>query len=116
MSNSIMVIRPYKYEGLWVFDDEKTGLDKEPFVSGADDIIEKMAEGIPKAEEGFNLLFSAVPFPGHDLELDWKREESGGNWYYASQLNMEGWLCPALFKYFDQAPLKLYAQFKAKAA
>ncbi len=27
---------------------------------------------------------------------------------------MVGWLCPALFKYFDSAPQKLYALFKAK--
>jgi len=26
---------------------------------------------------------------------------------------MEGWLCPALFRYFDQAPKQLYAQVKA---
>ena len=24
--NSIMVVKPYKWEGMWVFDDEKTGL------------------------------------------------------------------------------------------
>jgi len=27
---------------------------------------------------------------------------------------MEGWLCPALFKYFEAAPPKIYAQFKPK--
>jgi hypothetical protein len=26
---------------------------------------------------------------------------------------MEGWLCPALFKYFTDAPKALYAQIKA---
>jgi hypothetical protein len=115
MNNSIMVIHPYKYEGLWVFDDESAGLDKEPFVSGADDIIEKMVKHIPNANDGFNLIFSAIPFPGHDLELDWRREDSGGNWYYSSEMDMEGWLCPALFKYFEEAPKKLYAQFKPKS-
>ena len=29
--NSLMVIVPYKYEGLWVFDDAAVGLSKEPF-------------------------------------------------------------------------------------
>ena len=28
---------------------------------------------------------------------------------------MEGWLCPALFKYFEQTPKKLYIQIKAVA-
>jgi hypothetical protein len=26
----------------------------------------------------------------------------------------EGWLCPALFKYFEAAPQRIHAQFKAK--
>ena len=41
MQNALMVIYPYKYQGMWVFDDEAVGLVREPFVSGADDIIEK---------------------------------------------------------------------------
>jgi putative methionine-R-sulfoxide reductase with GAF domain len=36
MNNSIFVIKPYKWEGMWVFDDPKLGLVKEPFVGGAD--------------------------------------------------------------------------------
>jgi hypothetical protein len=28
---------------------------------------------------------------------------------------MEGWLCPALFRYFSDAPASLYAQIKARA-
>jgi len=28
---------------------------------------------------------------------------------------MEGWLCPALFKYFTAAPKTLYAQIKARS-
>ena len=113
--NAILVIHPYKHEGLWVFDDEKVGLDKEPFVSGADEIIDEMVHDMDDAENGFNLIFSANPFPGYQLELTKLREEFGGNWYSAESLNKEGWLCPALFKYFEQAPDKLYAQFKSKS-
>jgi len=32
---------------------------------------------------------------------------TGGNWYFCPQLNMEGWLCPALFRYFGEAPKRL---------
>jgi hypothetical protein len=28
--NSLFVIAPYKYEGMWVFDDPEVGLSKEP--------------------------------------------------------------------------------------
>ncbi|MGK7878119.1 MAG: DUF6717 family protein [Xenococcaceae cyanobacterium] len=114
--NSIRVIHPYFYEGLWVFDDEKVGLDKEPFVSGSDTIIEKIIEtkGIKNAAKGFTILFSDIPFPGHDFKFVWLKEEGMGNWYKISEFNMEGWLCPALFKYFDMAPKEIYAQFKSK--
>jgi hypothetical protein len=112
--NAISVIHPYKYEGMWVFDDEKVGLIQEPFVSGADTVIDRMVTAIPDAERGFSLIFSADPFPGYQVMLEWRREEHGGNWYYTRDLDLEGWLCPALFKYFDTTPEKLYAQFKAK--
>jgi len=38
--NAINLIFPYRYEGMWVFDDARVGLDKEPFVSGADTMID----------------------------------------------------------------------------
>jgi hypothetical protein len=112
--NSILAIHPYKAQGQWVFDDEGVGLRREPFVSGADDIIERMVVDLANPEQGFTLLFSATPFPGHNAVLEWRRAESGGNWYYSATLDAEGWLCPALFKYFESAPETIYAQFKSK--
>lgn len=113
--NALRVIHPYRYEGMWVFDDEKVGLLQEPFVSGADTVIDRMVDAIPGAADGFTLIFSDKPFPGYQVALEWRREEHEGNWYYAPDLDMEGWLCPALFKYFDKAPARIYAQFKQKA-
>ena len=115
MPNAILTIHPYKSTGLWVFDDPAVGLEREPFVSGADTIIEYFASRIPDAGSGFNLVFSGQPFPGCDAEFDWVREESGGNWYRLSEPPMEGWLCPAFFNYFDEAPPRLYAQFLPRA-
>jgi hypothetical protein len=108
--NTVIAIHPYKSKGIWVFDDPEVGLRQEPFVSG------RMVQEIPNAELGFTLVFSAQPFPGFQAEFEWRREEFGGNWYYCSALEMEGWLCPALFKYFDSAPKKIYAQFRSRAA
>ena len=113
--NAINVIQPYKHLTMWVFDDAKVGLIQEPFVSGADEIIEKMVANIPDAENGFILLFSSRPFPGHQAVFEWRREEQGGNWYYFKELDMEGWLCPALFNYFESAPQYLYVQFKERS-
>lgn len=112
--NSLFVIVPYKYEGMWVFDDSKVGLLREPFVAGVDTMIDRLVAGIPQAEEGFRAIFSAAPFPGHTERLDWRREESGGNWSYNDRFKMEGWLCPALFKYFPAAPKTIYVQVEPR--
>lgn len=98
-----------------MFDDDSVGLVKEPFIAGADTVIEQMVAHIPDAENGFALVFSARPFPGYQTEFQWRREEHGGNWYYSPALDMEGWLCPALISYFDAAPKSIYAQFKENA-
>jgi hypothetical protein len=38
------------------------------------------------------------------------RSEYGGSWYQWPETNMEGWLCPALFKYFPEPPSTLYVR------
>ena len=113
--NSILVIHPYKQDGMWVFDDPAVGLVREPFVSGADVIIDRMVEGIPDAQRGVTLLFSSGPFPGYQREFNRQREEYSGNWYASQEFGIEGWLCPALFKYFEHAPDRLFVQVKPKA-
>lgn len=112
--NSISLIVPYRYEGMWVFDDSRVGLDKEPFVSGADTMIDLLVAELPNADKGFRLLFSSSPFPGFTSKLQWRREEYGGNWYFSPDFNMEGWLCPALFKYFEAAPKEIYVKAEPK--
>ena len=114
--NAMRVIAPYKYEGMWVFDDPAVGLNREPFVAGIDKMIDQLVASIPNAECGFRLIFSATAFPGHNVKLEWRREESGGSWYYCPQFGIEGWLCPALFRYFDKAPAELFARAEAKTA
>jgi hypothetical protein len=76
--NAISVIAPYKHEGLWVFDDPDVGLRREPFVSGIDQLIDRLAAH-PNASHGFRLLFSPTPFPGYMARLEWRRSELGGN-------------------------------------
>ena len=66
-------------------------------------------------EEGFRLIFSAGEFPGYDVRFDWLREGDGGNWYQSDEFQMEGWLCPALLKYFDETPKHIYARFEEKS-
>jgi hypothetical protein len=113
--NSMFVLFPYKWSGQWVFDDETTGLVREPFVAGIDTIIDLATADITNAHAGFKLLFSPAPFPGFTLKLEWRREEHGGNWYWSDEYQIEGWLCPALFKYFNTAPTELYAKPEPEA-
>jgi hypothetical protein len=62
--NAINVIAPYKYLGMWVFDDPRVGLSREPFVSGADTKIDRVVADIPNAEhgwrDGFVRLYSNI--------------------------------------------------------
>jgi hypothetical protein len=111
--NQIGVIAPYRRHGLWVFDDPKVGLLQEPFVAGADKIIDHMTASIPNAASGFTMLFSADPFPGHQYRFELLRPEGSGHVYGSRDPAMEGWLCPALLRYFDQPPKELYVEVRA---
>jgi hypothetical protein len=113
-SNSIMVIEPYKFAGTWVFNDYATGLRQEPFVEGIPEMMDDMVKGIPNADQGFRLTFSGTEFPGYTHKLVWRRTGNAGNWYYCEQLKFEGWLCPALLRYFKEPPKEIYAKADPK--
>lgn len=109
-SNSILVIAPYEHAGTWVFDDPTVGLVKEPFVAGIPEMIDDLVKDIPNAKSGFRLLFSAQAFPGHQRVLTWSRSDGTGNYYRLDDPPMEGWICPALFKYYETPPKQLFVK------
>jgi len=106
MNNSIFVIKPYKWNGMWVFDDERVGLDKEPFVAGADTMIDTAVQlkGLQDAEDGFLTVLSAGPFPHADFDLEWVREDSGGS---------VGWWAGARRSYKDSGIGRLFGRSSA---
>ena len=110
MSNQIFVIAPYWHAGTWVFDDPDRDLDKEPFVEGIPQMINDLVQEIPNAQAGFRLLFSTAPFPGYQRRIEWVREDMEGNWYRTVEPPMEGWLCPALFEFFEAAPREIFVK------
>ena len=114
--NAVSVIFPYSLEGVWVFDDASAGLVREPFISGADNILDVLTEHIPEAATGFKIIFSARPFPGYTARFVWTRAEYGGNWYRWPERKMEGWLCPALLKYFQSPPKEIFVQASDKSS
>lgn len=113
--NSMVVLFPYNIGGVWVFDDESKGLQREPFVGEMNVIIDHVVQGIPGARDGVCLYFSAVPFPGHQLSLSWRRSDGyGGNFYFCEGLRIEGWLCPAFLRYVDEPPKEIFIRADAK--
>jgi hypothetical protein len=114
MANSIMSLLVYKHNTKWVFDDAAHDLVREPFVSGADKIIDQLVKHIPNPDFGFVLLFSTTEFP-EAHRLDWQNAGSGGNWYYSKEFDLAGWLCPALFCYFSEAPKQIFAKAESLA-
>jgi Family of unknown function (DUF6717) len=108
--NAILVIAPYWYNGTWVFDDEAAGLKREPFVAGVPEMIDVLVKEIPDARSGFRLLFAASPFPGYQKKLTWLRGDMGGNYYRLEEPPMEGWICPAMFRYYKTAPKNHYVK------
>jgi hypothetical protein len=107
----VFVIEPSREAGGWVFDDPLAGLVKEPFVGAVNDFIDRLAAGVPGAERGFRLLFSARPFDGAQATFHWVRADPvEGHWYRRGDGGDEGWLCPALFCYFPSPPPEIHAR------
>jgi hypothetical protein len=118
--NSILVLKTYRYNGMWVFDDDRVGLVREALIAGCPEILEALhaEHKINDPDNGFNLIFSPTPFPGYQCKGEWVKadEEFGGNWYRAKLPNgnlQDAWLCPALYKYFPEAPKELYIRVES---
>jgi hypothetical protein len=114
-SNAIMVIAPYWYNGTWVFDDPAVGLRREPFVAGIPEMINRLVKDIPDSRDGFRLTFSANPFPGYQNKLTWLRGDSIGNFYrLEADPPAEGWICPAMSKYYGAPPKNIFVKADPK--
>jgi len=116
---AVLTIYPYLLDSTWVFDDPQTCLKAEAFVCGATEMISKLVEmkGLLNAAKGFEMHFSDQPFEDFDAELHWLRSDDeqfglGGNWYSGTLAGeeLECWLCPALFCYFESAPERIYVR------
>lgn len=108
----VQSLLPYRHHGQWVFDDPTRGLVAEAFVCGMSEIIDNMLRDTninPKeVRKGFRLTFSAFAFPDHTHSIKWKYPEAGGNVYTCTRSKLVGWLCPALYLYYKEAPDMIY--------
>ncbi len=78
-------------------------------------MIDVVTSHISDAKRGFVMVFSGTPFPNCQFRLEWQREEGAGNVYRSEDLEAEGWLCPALLRYFEERPQNIYVQVKPGA-
>ncbi|WP_238845912.1 hypothetical protein [Nostoc edaphicum] len=62
MSNSIMVIFPYRHNQTWVFDDERMELIQEPFVSGIPEMIDILVDVLLVLMKALNCYFLQILF------------------------------------------------------
>lgn len=106
IANAIKTILAYKWNGLWVFDEESVGLVKEPFVAGADTLLDRISDG----HQSIVLIFSDIEFPDYHFSTVLVDTAPSGSNYYCPELDHNLWLCPALFKFFPEAPQTIYVK------
>jgi len=110
MSNSIMHITPYRDGRVWSFDDPTRKLKREPFVAGIPEIINVF---VPKEQQTCDITFAGRQFPGAMgklLKISDRPKEDGTVYELCAEgyPPLQGWLCPALFEYFEEAPEELW--------
>jgi hypothetical protein len=113
-SHKAFIIYPRWNGGEWVFDDPRYEVENEPFVKGANVLLEAILQhaGINLAsakDSGFRLKFSSKFFTGaHDI-WSLRSFEAGGTWYASALTGGQlGWLCEVLTRYFGSSPEYLY--------
>lgn len=112
--NALLVIEPYRIGKGWAFDEPRLGLKGEPFVQGIPEMIDRLVKDISGADKSVRLIFSQHSFPGAQLKLDRRGEQDGGNWYHSTEYQADGWLCPALFRFFPRAPQNIFIKAEQK--
>ena len=78
-------------------------------------IAAALVASIPDADKGFRFDLLAKPFPDFQKKLTWLHGDSEGNTYKLDDPPLEGWICPALFKYYDKPPAELFLARRAAA-
>ncbi len=106
-----MTINPYRIgAGMFAFDDPVTGLIREPFIGGANRFLDKFAGN----SNSCVISFSANKIPGYDVKLELQDTDRLAGSNYDDQDGQNVWLCPALFKYFADAPKTIYVKDMGK--
>ena len=115
--HTVGVLEPY-YDyrwSRWCFDDKNTGLVAEGFSEGIGIMIDHLVRDFVNPRQGgWQLQFSSIAFPGYQLALKRGRLDNGGVWYTSYELDVSGWLCSALYRYFAVEPETIYIRITPK--
>ena len=104
---AIFSVLIHKMGNEWFMDDVTKEIVNEPLICGMPEIIEHI---VGRDIHCFAATFSNTT--SEDQQVLLRREpENGGYWYELKGASMRGWLCPVLFRYFDEAPLNLYVSW-----
>ena len=104
--NALMQILAYRRNGGWAFDDAAVGLVAEPFVAGIPEMIDILADQVGAG--GGSSSRSRRP-SSRDLCSDWTGPGRSSEELVPMGGTRDGrWLCPALFKYFPNAPDQIW--------
>ena len=110
--NQVNVIHPYKTGyGYWAFDDPEVELQGEPFIGSVNDMLDRLTNDGTKC----TVLFSKDKIPDFDACLEKVQSPDGSpepGWYKWVSINLSGWLCPALLKYFKEYPDRIYVKIQ----
>lgn len=119
--NSVNYISSYRHFGAWVFDDESRELDKEPFVEGADLLLDAMS-GRDKYDyiDRCSFYFASTPLPSWDVKLTFDSEDGYDGSFFLVDFPAKGvsgqgpiWLCPALLKFFTTPPESIFVKISS---
>ncbi len=78
------------------------------------EVFDKMTATIPDAQSDSAPSSAHHPWPGPRRNSN-APKRIRRNWFYSDHDKMEGWLCPALFKYFPKAPRNIYVRAEPKS-
>lgn len=105
-----MILKAYKEDKEWFFDDASRDVKHEELVEGMPEIIEFF---VGDAKEAY-IHFDEKWFEGC-LAAYLIDDNTSGGVVYELELEddfMEAWLCKVFWKYFTKAPLELYVKIE----
>jgi len=95
------IIRPYKNENGWFFNDYNLGIFDEGLTCGTPEVIRRLCS-IAKLNDSYAIAFSDRMVGKH--YLNYVNPERDGSQYYWSEQDMFCWFCPTLLRYFKKPP------------